>query len=120
MTAQQEVDSFLNDFKAKLSIWGIVFFDGRIKNVDTLTELEISPNQRKKIIHELRVVDYSQGPIPDQQSLGSDLWVFGKTVKSKEVYIKISMGKPSKQTICISFHIAEFPMKYPHKKQPKK
>jgi hypothetical protein len=120
MTAQQEVDHFLNDFKTKLNIWGIVFFDGRIKNTDTLAKLEISPNQRRKLISELKLVNYSEGPIADQQSLGNELWVFGKIIKAKEIYIKISIGKPNKQTICISFHIAEFPMKYPYRKQPEK
>lgn len=116
MATQQEVDHFLTDFKTKLNIWGIVFFDGRMKNTDTLAELEISPNQRRKLISELKLANYSEGPITDLQSLGNDLWVFGNTIKAKEVYIKISMGKPNKQTICISFHIAEFPMKYPYKK----
>ncbi len=43
------------------------------------------------------------------------MWVFGKDVKGKEVYIKITLGKPNSHTICISFHKAEFPMSYPLK-----
>jgi len=43
------------------------------------------------------------------------MWVFGKEVKKKEVYIKISMGIENTNAICISFHIAEYPMKYPYK-----
>lgn len=45
-----------------------------------------------------------------------DLWVFGKDVKGQEVYIKICYGLPNRSTICISFHVAEFPMNYPYKK----
>jgi hypothetical protein len=45
------------------------------------------------------------------------MWVFGKEVKQREVYIKITMGFPGTSTICISFHISEHPMKYPFKKQ---
>jgi hypothetical protein len=77
--------------------------------------LEIKPMERRKVIETLKSEDYSEGPIPDQNFVGSDLWVFGKTLKNKEVYIKISMGYKNKSTICISFHIAEFPMKYPFK-----
>ena len=43
------------------------------------------------------------------------MWVFGKEVKNREVYIKISMGKANEETICISFHIAEHQIMYPFK-----
>jgi hypothetical protein len=42
-------------------------------------------------------------------------WVFGKDVKGREIYIKIMLGAKNSQTICISFHIAEHPLKYPLK-----
>ena len=42
--------------------------------------------------------------------------IFGKDVEGKEVYIKISYGMPNRQAICISFHLAEYPMNYPYKK----
>jgi hypothetical protein len=32
-----------------------------------------------------------------------------------EVYIKISLGKPNKSVDCMSFHPAEFKIKYPFK-----
>ena len=43
------------------------------------------------------------------------MWVVGKDVKGHEIYIKISLGRDNWQTICISFHIAEYRMKYPFK-----
>lgn len=115
MTSSGYVEQFLQDFKLKLKIYDIVFLDSRIKNLQTLLDLEIKPLERRKVIENLKVEDYSEGPIPDQNFVGSDLWVFGKQLKNKEVYIKISMGFPNKKTICISFHIAEFPMEYPLK-----
>ena len=39
------------------------------------------------------------------------LWESGQ-----EVYIKISYGMPNRRAICISFHLAEYPMNYPYKK----
>jgi hypothetical protein len=45
------------------------------------------------------------------------MWVFGKQLKNKEVYIKVSMGRENNGAVCISFHIAEHPMNYPLKKQ---
>ncbi len=43
------------------------------------------------------------------------MWVFGKDIKGREVYIKISLGLENCQTICISFHLAEHNMQYPFK-----
>lgn len=114
MASPNDINLFLNDFKTKLELWGIVFMDDRAKNTKTLAYLELTPIQRKKVLKELEIRDYSEGPILDKQFLGSNLWVFGKVIKQAEVYIKISMGLPNKQTICISFHIAEHPMKFPY------
>jgi len=43
------------------------------------------------------------------------MWVFGKMVRGTEVYIKITMGTFNNSVICISFHLAEHPLKYPLK-----
>ncbi|MCP9746239.1 toxin [Lacihabitans sp. CS3-21] len=115
MTLRESVEQFLHDFKLKLRIYDIIFLDSRNKNLQTLIDLEIKPLERRKVIENLKVEDYSVGPIPDQNFVGSDLWVFGKQLKNKEIYIKISMGLPNKKTICISFHTAEFQMEYPLK-----
>lgn len=115
MTLIESIEQFLQNFKVKLKIYDIIFWDSRNKNLQTLLDLEIKPLERRKVIENLKVQDYSEGPIPDQNFVGSDLWVFGKTLKNKEVYIKISMGLQNKSTICISFHISEFAMKYPFK-----
>jgi len=82
-----------------------------------MLDLEISKDYRNKVLKELTVEDYSDGPLPENLHGGSDMWVFGKLVKGKEVYIKISMGAFGGNVICISFHIAEHKMNYPHKLQ---
>ena len=43
------------------------------------------------------------------------MWVFGKDVKGREVHIKIMISNLNGQTICISFHLAEYPLNYPFK-----
>lgn len=116
---KEEVREFLTEFQQKMRVWDILFIsDRREKNTRALLELEISSNDRKKVIEEIDVEDYSEGPIEDKIYNSSDLWVFGKTVKGKEVYIKISMGKSSfSGVICISFHLSEYRMEYPFKDQ---
>lgn len=112
---REEVQRFLDDFKVKLGMWGVLFQDHRSKNAQTILDLEISTEQRKQVLRELMVEDYSEGPLDDKLYGGASMWVFGKTVKKREVYIKISMGTPSSRVICISFHVAEHKMKYPLK-----
>ena len=67
------------------------------------------------IIESLKSEDYVEGPIIDQLNKLGEMWVFGKDIKGKEVYIKIMLGGVNCQTICISFHIAEHPLSYPFK-----
>jgi hypothetical protein len=115
MATKQEVEHFLSDFKTKMKIFQIIFRDDRGKNAQALLDLEISPGKRKNIIEKLTMEDYSQGPLEEQMSGIAPMWVFGKNVKETEVYIKISMGRENSQTICISFHQAEYIMNYPFK-----
>ena len=71
---------------------------------------------KEEIVKTIAPEDYSEGPIRNMLNRFGDLWVFGKDVKGQEVYIKICYGLPNHSTICISFHVAEFPMNYPYKK----
>ena len=107
------VEIFLDTFKVKLGIWGVIFRSDRQKNTQTLADLEISVNEVKETLADLTLDDYSEGPLPETLYGGSEMWVFGRVIKSHEIYIKITLGLPSNPTICISFHVAEFPMTYP-------
>eukprot|EP01026_Neomeris_dumetosa_P010811 TRINITY_DN14001_c0_g1_i1.p5 TRINITY_DN14001_c0_g1~~TRINITY_DN14001_c0_g1_i1.p5 ORF type:complete len:120 (+),score=8.53 TRINITY_DN14001_c0_g1_i1:231-590(+) len=119
MATKQEVEQFLNEFKEKMTITTVFFRDDRGKNAQTLSDLEIRPVDREKVLLNLKVEDYSDGPLSDTLYEGSDMWVFGKEIKRNEVYIKISMGYGKGGVLCISFHIAERLMSYPFKKQKK-
>lgn len=109
------VNLFLNHFKEKMKIFNIVFRNDRRKNAQALVELEITQFDQIKILENLKVDDYAQGPIADKLNHYGEMWVFGKMIKNKEVYIKIAMGAPNSSTICISFHLAEHPLNYPLK-----
>ena len=116
MASKQEVETYLKELKVKMEIFGILFLDDRGKNQQTLHDLEISPAKRKEIISSLKAEDYSQGPLDEKMRGVLPMWVFGKQVKKKEVYIKVSMGIENIEAVCISFHIAEHPLDYPLKK----
>ncbi len=111
----EEVESFLSNFHVKMKIFSVVFRDDRGKNIQSLLDLEITPTRRSEILAELKLENYSQGPLPETIQNLPDMWVFGFKEKNKEIYIKITMGKNSHPVICISFHMAEHEMKYPFK-----
>lgn len=115
MASKQEVETYLKELKVKMEIFGILFLDDRGKNQQTLFDLEISPAIRKEIISSLKAEDYSQGPLDEKMRGILPMWVFGKEIKKKEVYIKVSMGIENNRAVCISFHIAEHTMSYPFK-----
>ena len=115
MVTREEVKTFLEQFNIKAQVFGIRFRDDREKNRETLEELEIAPMQREVIVKSLVPQDYVEGPVIDVLNRESEMWVFGRDVKGREVYIKITLGYENGQTICISFHIAEHPLKYPFK-----
>lgn len=115
MATKQEVEKFLNELHEKMKIWDVFFRDERGKNTQTLADLEIRSTDRIKIIKEITLNDYSEGPLEEKLYRGNSMWIFGKEVKSKEVYIKISIGAPSSRVLCISFHIADRQMNYPFK-----
>jgi hypothetical protein len=109
------VAAFLKDFKEKMKIWDVLFRDDRGKNAQALVDLELRPIERKVILEALETKDYSEGPLEEKLYGGADMWVFGKTIKKKEVYIKITMGAMGSSVICISFHLAQNKMQYPLK-----
>ena len=111
---EAEVRQFLARFLLKLDMWGIIYLN-REKNLTALAELGLTAAQRDGIIRDLKVEDYVECfesvILPDNDLL----WVFGKEVDGKDVYIKVAVGKPSSKTICISFHLADHPLKYAFK-----
>ena len=117
MINKEQVESFLEELHTKMKIFGILFRDDREKNRKTLQELEIVPSYRKVIIENLCLEDYVQGPVVDELNRLGEMWVFGKDVKGREIYIKVMISGTTSQTICISFHFAERPLVYPFKEK---
>lgn len=115
MSSEKEVKSFLKDFKEKMKFWDIIFRDDRGKNVQALVDLELRPIERKSILESLESIDYSEGSLEEKLYGGADMWVFGKIIKQREVFIKITMGAMNSSVICISFHLAQHKMDYPFK-----
>ena len=116
MAKKEEIERFLLEFKQKMGIWGLSFRSDRSKNFLTLSELELTTAKVKIILNELTLSDYTQGPEKDTLYKMTDMWMFGKEIKNREVYIKITFGMPGQEAVCISFHFAEHPLVYPFKR----
>ncbi|MDH5363893.1 MAG: toxin [Dehalococcoidia bacterium] len=93
--------------------WRWSFSTLREKNVNTLTELEMTLEDVKKEILSLSVLDYCSGPTKDPEIKG-DLWIFGKIIRGKEVYIKLKLSgdQHGRMVRVLSFHIAGKPLTY--------
>jgi len=111
---EEEVKMFLQEFKAKVDVFGIVIRRERAENLQTILDLELTNITVREHIKKLTYKDFYKGPKADSDG-GSSLWEFGKEIKSKEVYIKITLGYLNKPTICISFHYPIRTIKYPFK-----
>jgi len=114
MVTKVEVEKFLEELKVKevSGLLPIFFRDERSKNAQSLHNLDIPPDKRKEIIWKLKPEDFYR--VEDGLYMDKYLmWSFGKTVHNIEIYIKISLTE--RNTICISFHEAEYPITYPFK-----
>ena len=111
---RQEVQAFLDGLHAKMKIRvpPVLYLDFRPKNSQTLIDLQMIPKRRDEIIESLKVADYCHGPVEDRAYMNKPMWVFGKKENGVELYIKIALGHDGASAFCISFHKAEFPMKY--------
>ena len=117
MASRQEVVDFLTLFKSGLTL-GYFNIRHRQKNIQSLIDLEISANERTEILLGLIPADYVTGPKPDDTDSDQDIWVFGKNVEEKEVYIKLQLTQDTRNKRIFrasvwSFHPADYPMRYP-------
>lgn len=67
-------------------------------------------------LKELTVEDYSE-TLLDRDNLNPPaLFVFGKNINNRQVYIKLKIRNGGeKHVVCVSFHYAEFQMNFPYK-----
>ena len=106
---------FLKEFKKIVQEDGL-YVVNRLDHQKSLTDLGLTKEACKIEILGLSVTDYCKGPQPDQDRPG-DIWVFGKEIAEREVYIKLKIAQTGSHKIakCISFHPAEQPLYYPFK-----
>ena len=106
---------FLKEFKQLVQEGGL-YVVNRFDHQKSMADLGLTSENCKVEILGLSVTDYCKGPEPDKDRPG-DIWVFGKKIAGREVYIKLKIAQVGIHKIakCISFHAAQQPLCYPFK-----
>ena len=82
----------------------------------TLVDLEYDSFDVVERLKELTVAEYSETLIDKDDDKPPLLFVFGKDINAKLVYIKFKIkGETDKKVLCLSFHYAKYDMKFPYK-----
>ena len=109
------VQLFLKDFKEAAESESGIIYAGRGKNWDTLAQLGITSAMRNEMVLGLSFRNYVSGPMKDDKGRSGELWVFGVSDTSREIYIKLKLliRGSGKIAYCVSFHMAEHSLSYP-------
>jgi hypothetical protein len=81
----------------------------------TLLDLDYDTYDVVDRLKELTVKEYSETLIDKDDINPPLLFVFGKDINNKQVYVKLKMkGEPSRYVVCVSFHYAKEKMVFPY------
>lgn len=125
---KKEVITFLNDLK---SILGKEDFDidtdlllirkkklgddQKFSTPYTLLELDYNAEDVAERLKELTIEEYSETKIDKNDLNPPLLFVFGKDINKKLVYVKLKIkGNQQRHILCVSFHYAKESMTFPY------
>lgn len=81
-----------------------------------MVDLEYDASDIVERLKELTIDEYSETLIDKDDDNPPLLFVFGKDINSRLVYIKLKIkGEESKRILCLSFHYARYDMVFPYK-----
>ena len=123
MDEREKVRDFLQSIKETIANpvadqgWVLV---PRPENKECILHLGFKYQDIGETLLDLSVEDYCEGPCQDRDQPG-DLWVFGKVIENKAVYIKIKLASfgPLRIVRVISFHFADYTLDHPFKEEKK-
>jgi len=89
--------------------------DQKYSTPHTLLDLDYDTEDVVERLKELTVAEYSETKIDKDDLNPPLLFVFGKDINSKLVYVKLKIkGEPRKYVLCVSFHYAKEQMTFPY------
>lgn len=124
---RRAVDSFLKELKKILEAKDFSVNDNLLiiksskefieySTAYTMVDLEYDAFDVVDKLKELTVADYSQTLIDKDDDKPPLLFVFGKYINGRLVYIKLKIkGDFTKKVLCLSFHYAQYDMEFPYR-----
>ena len=117
MNERERVRNFLQSVKETIAHpvadqgWVLV---PRAENRECIVQLGFTYQDVKDTLLDLSVEDYCEGPLCDRDQPG-ELWVFGKVVENKSIYIKMKLASLGtlRMVRVLSFHFAGRPLEHP-------
>lgn len=80
----------------------------------TLLDLDYDAEDVVSRLKELKVEEYSETKIDTNDVNPPILFVFGKDINGKLIYVKLKIRNLKKQVVCVSFHYAKDKMEFPY------
>ena len=80
----------------------------------TLLELDYDTEDVINRLKELKTEEYSETKIDKDDMNPPLLFVFGKDISGKLVYVKLKIRGQQKKVVCVSFHYAKEKMEFPY------
>jgi hypothetical protein len=120
LATRREVEQFL--IKLKFAARNLVIVDWNdSNNYKTLTSLGYTDDDVECEILSLHIENYSEGPKEDDKRYKQPVWVFGKIIQGREIYIKVKVkdlsqeGDKELNVLCLSFHDPKWLINYPYR-----
>lgn len=88
--------------------------DQKFSTPYTLLDLEYDVEDVVNRLKELRVEEYSETKIDKDDVNPPILFVFGKDINGRLIYVKLKIRDQQKQVVCVSFHYAKDKMEFPY------
>ena len=88
---------------------------GKFSTVSTLVDLGYDIDDIAGCLRTLSIAEYSQTLMDRDDFNPPLLYVFGKMVEGRTIYIKLKIKSGNKKVVCVSFHYAEHDMNYPYR-----
>ena len=106
--SHEEIERVLKDMREAIQAEKFVFVKRR-KNLDTLTELGLMPEDIPDELMDLSCSEYIKGPEQDRDQKESDyFWIFKKKISWQVIYIKFKVEYQIDGGVkVVSFHIDE-------------
>lgn len=89
--------------------------ESKFSTVSTILNLEYDIEDVANCLKTLGIADYSQTLMDRDDFNPPLLYVFGKIVEGRTIYIKLKIKSGNKKVLCVSFHYAEHDMNYPYR-----